>query len=116
MAKSAEKTRRKFHLKKGDIVRIISGSGALGGQQGKVLRILSKENRIVVEGVNYVYKHLKRDRDHPKGGRIQKEAPIQLSNVMLVCPSCQQPTRLRMERDAVTGLRRRVCKRCDKAV
>jgi len=116
MANGARKMRRKLHLKKGDVVRVISGSGALAGQQGKILSILLKENRVIVEGINYVYKHLKRDRDRPKGGRIQKEAPIQLSNVMLVCPSCQQPARLRMERDAVTGLRRRVCKKCEKAV
>ena len=108
--------KNKARIRKGDIVRVISGSGALSGQQGKVLKVLTSERKVVVEGINYVYKHIRRSQEHPKGGRIQKEAPVHISNVMLVCPSCQKPSRLRMETDAVSGKRTRVCKKCDKPV
>ena len=108
--------RAKAKIRKGDIVRVITGSGALSGQQGKVLKVMAGEGKVVVEGINYVYKHIRRSQEHPKGGRIQKEAPVDISNVMLVCPSCQKPSRLRMETDAVSGKRTRVCKKCDKPV
>ncbi len=104
----------KVRIRKGDIVRVISGSGALSGQQGKVLKVMPCENKIIIEGINYVYKHIRRSQENPKGGRIQREAPVHVSNVMFVCPSCQKPSRLRMETDAVSGKRIRVCKKCDK--
>ena len=106
----------KVRIRKGDIVRVISGSGALSGQQGKVLKMMPYENRVIVEGINYVYKHIRRSQESPKGGRIQREAPVHVSNVMFVCPLCQKPSKLRMETDAVSGKRIRVCKKCDKPV
>ena len=112
----AGKKRRTLRLKKGDVVRVISGGGALSGQQGRILRANAEGEKVIVEGVNYVYKHIKRSQEQPKGGRIQKEAPVHVSNVMLVCPECRQTTRVRMETDAVSGKRRRMCKKCDKPV
>ncbi len=112
----AGEKRRTPRLKKGDVVRVISGSGALSGQQGRVLRVRADDEKVIVEGVNYVYKHIRRSQEQPKGGRIQKEAPVHVSNVMLVCPECRQATRVRMETDAVSGKRRRICKKCDKPV
>lgn len=113
---AAIKTKKKFHIKKGDVVRVIAGKDALAGKVGKVLRVFTTEERVIVEGVNYVYKHMRKSQDHPKGGRIEKEAPIHISNVMLVCPSCEKPTRVRINRNAETSGYERVCKKCDKPV
>jgi len=69
-------------------------SGASKGRRGKVLKIDRAGGRVVVEGVNRVYKHVKRSQKNPQGGRLSKEAGIPASNVMLVCPQSGKPTRL----------------------
>ncbi len=81
----------KFHIKKGDTVMIIAGESK--GQSGRVIRIIPKANRAVVEGVNMVYKHQKPSATNPQGGRIQMEAPLHISNLMLVDPKTGEPTR-----------------------
>jgi large subunit ribosomal protein L24 len=83
---------RKFHIKKGDTVYIISGESR--GQQGRVLDLLSKEGKAIVEGVNMVARHTKPSAKHTQGGIIRKEAPINISNLMLVDPSTGKPTRV----------------------
>jgi large subunit ribosomal protein L24 len=80
-----------MRLKKNDLVQVISGGQP--GKKGRILRIFPKKNLVIVEGVNYVFKHLKKTQKTPQGGRVQKEAPIHISNVMLYCPHAQQPTR-----------------------
>jgi large subunit ribosomal protein L24 len=87
-------------VRKDDIVEVIAGDHR--GARGKVLRILREKQRVVVEGVNMVYRHVRRSRRHPQGGRIQKEAPIHISNVMPVDPKTSRGTRVRfeVERDA----------------
>ena len=70
------------HVKKGDTVRIISGDDR--GKQGRVLQVLPKANRVVVEGINRVYRHVRRSRTNPQGGRLEKEASIHISNVQPV--------------------------------
>jgi len=83
---------RKFHIKKGDTVYIIAGE--YKGQQGRVLDIIIKENKAIVEGINMVAKHTKPNSQYPQGGIIKKEAPIHLSNMLPVDPSKGGPTRI----------------------
>lgn len=82
----------KMRIKKGDYVQVMAGKEAGKNARGKVLRILRKQNRIIVEGVNYIFRHTRKTDKNNQGGRIQKEAPIHISNVMLV--SEQKPTRV----------------------
>ena len=70
----------KPHIKKGDIVVAISGEDV--GKSGKVLQVMPNQGRAVVEGLNYVKKHLRKTQDNPNGGIVEKEAPIALSNLM----------------------------------
>lgn len=86
-------------IKKDDQVEVISG--AHRGARGKILRIFNEKNRVLIEGVNMVYRHVRKSRQHPQGGRIQKEAAIHMSNVQPVDPKTDRPTRVRftIERD-----------------
>lgn len=81
------------HIKSGDNVIVIAGADK--GRTGRVLRILADKNRVVVEGVNRVWKHVRPSQRNPQGGRIQKDAPIHLSNVMPVDPRTGKGTRVR---------------------
>jgi len=82
----------KLHIKKGDSVIVITGEAK--GQQGRVLEVLVKKRRAIVEGVNMVSKHTKPNAQNPQGGILKKEAPIHLSNLLLVDPSSGEPTRI----------------------
>ncbi len=82
-------------VKKGDTVIVISGN--YKGKQGTVLKVNTKENRVVVEGVNVVSRHTRPSQANPDGGIIKKEAPIDASNVMLVDPKTNKPTRIHFE-------------------
>lgn len=84
--------RKKRHIKKGDVVIVISGE--YKGQQGRVLEVDVPENRAIVEGVNMVLKHTKPNAQNPQGGIIKKEAYIHLSNLLPVDPSSGKPTRV----------------------
>ena len=84
-------------LKSGDLVAVVSG--AEKGKRGKVLKVDRRQRRITVQGVNMVYKHLRRSQKHPRGGRIQLEAALDMSNVLLVDPKSGKPTRVRMKVD-----------------
>ena len=84
-------------LKSGDLVAVVSG--AEKGKRGKVLKVDRRQGRITVQGVNMVYKHLRRSQKHPRGGRIQLEAALDMSNVLLVDPKSGKPTRVRMKVD-----------------
>lgn len=75
---------KKLHIKKGDIVKVIAGDSK--GEEGKILSVDRDKNRAVVEGVNLVSKHTKPNAQHPDGGIIKKEAPIHVSNLMLLDP------------------------------
>jgi large subunit ribosomal protein L24 len=88
---------RKLHVKKGDLVYIIAGDDK--GKQGRVLEILVKDNRAVVEGVNMVSKHTKPNAKNPQGGIVKQEASINLSNLMNVDPSTGKPSRIGRKRD-----------------
>ena len=84
--------KRKIHIKKGDTVYVNTGEDR--GQQGRVLEVYPKQYRALVEGINMVSKHTKPNSDNPQGGIIQKEAPVDISNLMLVDPSTGEPTRI----------------------
>ena len=88
---------RKLHVKKGDLVYVIAGDDK--GKQGRVLEVLVKENRAVVEGVNMVSKHTKPNAKNPQGGIVKQEASINLSNLMIVDPSTGKPSRIGRKRD-----------------
>ncbi len=120
----------KTRIRKNDIVQVMSGaesgkvaasSGADRGKRGKVLEINREKNRAKVQGVRMIYRHLPQSKDpnRPGGGRVEKEAFIPLSNLMLVCPKCDEATRVgvrseKQEREGgkVKTRRFRVCKKC----
>jgi large subunit ribosomal protein L24 len=79
-------------IKVDDIVEVISGRDK--GQRGKVLVVDRDKGRVIVEGLNRVYKHVKRSQRNPQGGRLSKEAFLDVSKVMLVCPTSGKPTRV----------------------
>jgi large subunit ribosomal protein L24 len=83
---------RKFHVKRGDTVYV--NAGEYKGQQGRVLEIITKDEKAIVEGINMVSKHTKPNAQYPQGGIIKKEAPIHISNLMLVDGSSGKPTRV----------------------
>lgn len=85
-------TTPKLKIRKGDLVKVIAGDSK--GQQGKVLEVLVKDNRAIVEGLNMVSKHTKPSASNPNGGIIKKEAPINISNLMLIDPKSGKPTRV----------------------
>lgn len=91
----------KVHVRRGDRVKVIRGNFA--GSEGTVLRVLPKENRVVVEGVNLRKRHRRPSADNPEGGIITFEAPIHASNVMLIDPSTGEPTRVRKRIPAEGG-------------
>lgn len=84
--------RKKLHLKSGDTVLVLSGESK--GSEGKVLEVVTDKDRVLVEGVNIISKHTKPNAKNPQGGIIKKEAPIHISNVMVVDPSNGKPTRI----------------------
>ena len=81
-----------MNFKKGDRVRVISGSNK--GKEGTITDILKQENKIVIEGVNMVKKHTKPNAKQPQGGIVEKEAPIHISNLMNKDPKTGKPTRI----------------------
>ncbi len=100
---------KKFRVKTGDTVEVVQGKEA--GKRGKVLRVLAAEERVVVERVNFVKRHVRPSKKTPQGGVIEREASMHISNVKVVCPSCNQAVRVgtRMEgQDKV-----RFCKKCN---
>jgi large subunit ribosomal protein L24 len=100
-------------IRKNDTVKVIRGDER--GKTGKVLSVDVEADRVLVEGVNFVWKHLRRSQQHPHGARIQKEAPLRACNVMVVCQSCNKPTRVASKR-LDDGGRARLCKKCRQAV
>ena len=98
-----------MHIREGDTVHVISGNSR--ETQARVLKVLPKRNKLVVEGVNLVYKHVRRSQRNPQGGRLSKEMPIDQSIVKLVCTSCGKPSRTGA-RYLDDGAKERYCKKC----
>lgn len=98
-----------MHIRREDTVEILTGDDA--GSTGRVLRVLTDKNKVVVEGINRVYRHMKPSRRNPQGGRLSKEMPISASNVLLVCTSCKRGVRTG-KRYSADGRKERFCKKC----
>jgi large subunit ribosomal protein L24 len=96
-------------IRKGDRVRVLTGKDR--GKEGEVMRALPREGKVIVDGVNVARKSQRPTRTTQQGGIIDKDMPIQVSNVALVCPSCGKPTRVGYTIDKA-GQKARVCKKC----
>lgn len=107
-----------MRVRKNDQVLVLAGN--YKGKKGKVLKVFPEENRVIVEGVNFIKRHSRPTQQNPKGGIIEKEAPIHVSNVMVICPKCNTPSR--MGRKTVFDEARqrknrvRVCKNCGEMI
>jgi large subunit ribosomal protein L24 len=107
-----------MHIRKDDQVEVITGDdkGTPSHRRiAKVLRVQPEKNKIVVEGVNRVYKHLKPSAKNQQGGRLSKEMPIDASNVMLFCPTCNRGVRVG-HRFTDAGQKQRYCKVCSSSL
>ena len=100
-------------IRKDDTVKIIAGKDK--GKTGKVLSVLPGENRAFVQGLNLVKKAKRRTRDDQQGGIIQKESPIAISNLMVVCQKCSKPTRIGFT-FLSDGTKSRICKKCKELI
>ncbi len=98
-------------IKKGDLVKVMAGRD--NGKEGKVLRILAKENKVLVEGANLVKRHI-RKMEGIEGGIMEISKPLNLSSVMLVCPNCKKASRVSFKIEGNTKVR--ICKKCKEAI
>jgi large subunit ribosomal protein L24 len=104
---------KKFKIRRDDTVQVMTGKDR--GKRGKVLAIQTDTGRARVQGANIVKRHLKPGRQARQAGIVEQEAPIQISNLMLVCSKCDRPTRVG-HRFLADGTKVRVCKKCDEQV
>lgn len=106
--------RNKMKIKKGDTVKILTGRRDDKGKIGEVIRVIPDTRRVVVQGVNIATKHQKQVQSQGRNinpGIVKFEAPMNISNVMLVCPKCKEPTRVGVVRTE-DGEPQRQCKKC----
>ena len=103
-----------MHVHKNDTVIVISGNSL--GKQGKVLKVFPDKDRVIIESVNIVKRHSRPTQKNPQGGIVQKEGPINASNVMVICPKCNEATRIGHAHVVDPSSRKRktmrVCKHC----
>jgi len=108
----------KMNIKKGDTVLIITGKDR--GKQGTVSRAMPQDSKVIVEGLNIVKKHIRPQGQTRQGGVIEKAMPIQVSNTMLICTECGEPTRVAHDRRPMGSDQKlrpvRVCKKCHKVI
>ena len=102
-----------IHVRRGDTVGVITGRER--GKRGKVLRVLTDKGRVVVEHVNMIKRHQRPTQKLRQGGIIERESPLALSNVLVVCGRCDKPSRSGIKVLA-DGRKLRVCKRCGEAI
>jgi large subunit ribosomal protein L24 len=95
-------------IRRDDKVQVIAGDEK--GKVGRVLRVLVSRERVVVEGVNMIFRHMKRSQQNPQGGRVEREGTIHVSNVLLYCEKCSKGGRVRMQVE--DGKKTRVCAKC----
>jgi large subunit ribosomal protein L24 len=107
------KMRPKMSVRRGDEVVVIAGKDR--GKRGEVTRVLPEANRVVIDGVNIVKRHLRRQPGSLQAGIIDMPAPLNRSNVMLVCPNCHRPTR-EARTILADGSHVRVCKHCNEII
>ena len=107
----------KLKIRRGDIVEVITGHRDDKGKRGEVIKVLPKSRRVTVQGVNIRKRHQSQYQTQGRTlqpGIVEFEAPIQVSNVMLVCPSCDEPSRIGIRRE--DGEAVRICKRCESEI
>jgi large subunit ribosomal protein L24 len=102
-----------LHVKKNDLVMIVAGKDK--GKSGKVLRVLPEKGRILVENINLIKRHTRPSQSNSEGGIVEKEAPLAISNVQLLCQSCKQPVRTGIKA-LEDGSKVRFCKKCNEIV
>ncbi|MBN2467598.1 MAG: 50S ribosomal protein L24 [Deltaproteobacteria bacterium] len=103
----------KSYVKKNDLVKVIGGREK--GKTGKVLTVIPEKMRLIVEKVNFIKKHTRPSAKHRQGGIIEKEGPIHISNVMIVCTKCNKPTRIGNK--VLEDMKKvRVCKKCGEII
>ncbi|MBU0600364.1 50S ribosomal protein L24 [bacterium] len=102
-----------LNVKKNDQVAVITGKDK--GKQGKVLRILRAKGKVIIEGVNQKKKHSRPTGKNPQGGIIEIDAPIHISNVMVICPNCSKLTRIG-KKFLGNGKKVRICKKCQEVI
>jgi len=103
----------KIRIKKDDKVKVLTGKDK--GKIGKVLKVVKKTNRVIVENINVVKVHQRPTQANPQGGIVDKTMPIQISNLMVMCNSCVKPTRIGMKQ-LEDGKRVRICKNCNQQI
>jgi large subunit ribosomal protein L24 len=99
---TTSKDRIILDIRRDDEIVVISGEEK--GKKGKVLRTIPSKRQIVVQNINYIWKHMRRSQQNPQGGRLHKEAPLPISKVMVVCQSCGQPTHIARKRTDEKGV------------
>ncbi|PIE53539.1 50S ribosomal protein L24 [Candidatus Fermentibacteria bacterium] len=102
-----------MHVKKGDKVKVLSGNER--GKSGKILKVFPGTQRAIVEGLNMIKRHTRPSQKNQQGGIVEREAPIHVSNLRLICPGCGKAVAVSRKRDA-EGRVSRVCKSCGEAV
>ena len=100
-------------IRRGDIVLVIAGKEK--GRRGRVERLVPSQNRVLIEGINMVTRHVKARPEVRQAGRIQQESPVHISNVVLVCNKCSKPTRVRANY-LEDGRKVRVCLQCRETI
>jgi large subunit ribosomal protein L24 len=105
--------RKKFNIKKDDKIKVLTGKDK--DKIGKVLSVKSKSGKIIVEGINVVKRHTKPSMKNAQGGILEKEAPLDRSNIMLMCPKCIKSTRIKMK-ILENNKKVRVCKKCNEVI
>lgn len=113
MNRTTQAAAPKFKIRKGDTVRVLSGKEK--GKTGQVLEVDTRKGRILIEKVNLVKRHLKPSQKQRQGGIVEKEGPLKISKVMVVCRNCGQPSRVGIKHLA-DGKKLRVCKKCGEVV
>lgn len=104
---------KKLHVKKDDLVMVVAGKDK--GKSGKVLRVLPEKGRVLVENLNVVKRHTRPSQTNNEGGILEKESPIAISNVQLLCPGCNQVARTGIK-VLDDGSKVRFCKKCNEIV
>ncbi len=99
-------------IKTGDVVRVLRGKES--GKTGKVIAVLPQHEKVVVEGLNSAFKHVKPRKSGQKGQRVTVAAPLRIANVQVVCSQCKKGTRVSLSRE--NGMRQRVCKHCNAVI
>lgn len=105
--------KKSYHVKKNDTVMVIAGKDK--GKSGKVMRVIPKKDRAIVEKLNMIKRHMKPSQQSRQGGILEKEAPIHVSNLMLICSKCTDPTRVGY-RNLEDDRKVRYCKKCDEII